>query len=249
VGKECRAGVTTYEYRCERFGYIIIVSLRSGATEWNDRTRADGPRDFSERVFYDGTDVRESGAPATISDYTAGHPAGSPRESAANEFYDAVRCSRRGDVLKQKIGNKPDLTIPAAKLAAIKGDRTLAELAEQFDVHPNWITTWKAQLENRAADIFSPNGTTTALPAIDVKALHAKIDELTLENDFFKGRAHQGGMAACRFFRKFDQRRLRFVRFAADRAAACSCSIWRTKLKCGAQLHGADGRRAATTQC
>jgi len=34
-------------------------------------------------------------------------------------------------------------------LAAIKGDRTLAELAEQFDVHPNQITTWKAQLENR----------------------------------------------------------------------------------------------------
>ena len=51
-------------------------------------------------------------------------------------------------------------------LAAIKGDRTLAELAEQFDVHPNQITTWKAQLENGASDIFSPNGTTTAQPAI-----------------------------------------------------------------------------------
>jgi transposase len=47
-------------------------------------------------------------------------------------------------------------------LAAIKGDRTLAELAEQFDVHPNQITTWKAQLENRAADIFGPNGAATA---------------------------------------------------------------------------------------
>jgi transposase len=32
-------------------------------------------------------------------------------------------------------------------LAAIKGDRTLAQLAEQFDVHPNQITSWKAQLE------------------------------------------------------------------------------------------------------
>ena len=40
-------------------------------------------------------------------------------------------------------------------LAAIKGDRTLAELAEQFDVHPNQITTWKAQLESRAADILA----------------------------------------------------------------------------------------------
>jgi len=49
-------------------------------------------------------------------------------------------------------------------LAAIKGDRTLAELAEQFDVHPNQITIWKAQLESGAADIFSPNGTATAQP-------------------------------------------------------------------------------------
>jgi transposase len=67
-------------------------------------------------------------------------------------------------------------------LAAIKGDRTLAELAEQFDVHPNQITSWKAQLEGGAADVFGPsNG--AAQPAVDVKSLHAKIGELTLEND------------------------------------------------------------------
>ena len=47
-------------------------------------------------------------------------------------------------------------------LAAIKGDRTLAELAEQFDVHPNQITIWKAQLESGAADIFSSNSTASA---------------------------------------------------------------------------------------
>ena len=39
-------------------------------------------------------------------------------------------------------------------LAAVKGDRTLAQLAEQFDVHPNQITAWKAQLESKAADAF-----------------------------------------------------------------------------------------------
>jgi transposase len=39
-------------------------------------------------------------------------------------------------------------------LAAIKGERTLAQLAEQFDVHPNQITAWKAQLEGSAANIF-----------------------------------------------------------------------------------------------
>jgi transposase-like protein len=68
-------------------------------------------------------------------------------------------------------------------LAAVKGDRTLAELAEQFDVHPNQITSWKAQLESRAVDMFGPSSGTAARPEVDVKALHAKIGELTLEND------------------------------------------------------------------
>jgi transposase len=73
-------------------------------------------------------------------------------------------------------------------LAAIKGDRTLAQLAEQFDVHPNQITSWKAQLEGGAADVFAPGGGNgTAQPAVDVKSLHAKIGELTLENDFLEG--------------------------------------------------------------
>ena len=83
-------------------------------------------------------------------------------------------------------------------LAAIKGDRTLAELAEQFDVHPNQITTWKAQLENSAADIFSPNGTATPQPAIDVKSLHAKIGELTLENDFLEGALTKAGLLSAK---------------------------------------------------
>ena len=72
-------------------------------------------------------------------------------------------------------------------LAAIKGDRTLAQLAEQFDVHPNQITSWKAQLEGGAADVFGPgSGNGAAHPAVDVKSLHAKIGELTLENDLYE---------------------------------------------------------------
>ena len=51
-------------------------------------------------------------------------------------------------------------------LAAIKGDRTLAELAEQFDVHPNQITSWKGQLESGAADVFGSGGGTAAQPAV-----------------------------------------------------------------------------------
>jgi transposase len=69
-------------------------------------------------------------------------------------------------------------------LAAIKGDRTLSQVAEEFDVHPNQVTSWKAQLEGGAADVFGPgSGSAATQPAIDVKALHAKIGELTLEND------------------------------------------------------------------
>jgi len=69
-------------------------------------------------------------------------------------------------------------------LAAVKGEMTLAQLADHFDVHPNQITTWKAQLQEGAADMFGPSGGNgAAQPAIDVKSLHAKIGELTLEND------------------------------------------------------------------
>ena len=68
-------------------------------------------------------------------------------------------------------------------LAACKGDRTLAELAKQFDVHPNQITQWKTQLLESAAQVFD-GGSTSKEPPGDIKALHAKIGELTLENDF-----------------------------------------------------------------
>ena len=78
-------------------------------------------------------------------------------------------------------------------LAALKGDRTLAELAEQFDVHPNQITTWKAQLEERATEVFG-TGAGQTQPAIDVKALHAKIGELTVEKDFLEGALSKAGL-------------------------------------------------------
>jgi len=84
-------------------------------------------------------------------------------------------------------------------IAAIKGERTIAQLAEQFDVHPNQITTWKAQLEGGAADVFGPSGgSTLAAPAVDVKQLHAKIGELTLENDFLEGALTKAGLLSAR---------------------------------------------------
>jgi transposase-like protein len=83
-------------------------------------------------------------------------------------------------------------------LAAIKGDRTLAQLAEHFDVHPNQITTWKAQLEGRASDIFGSGRTALSTPVVDVKSLHAKIGELTLENDFLEGALSKAGLLSAK---------------------------------------------------
>ncbi|WP_415867891.1 IS3 family transposase [Burkholderia ubonensis] len=80
-------------------------------------------------------------------------------------------------------------------LAAVKGERTLAELAQQFDVHPNQITEWKRQLQERAADAFGAGGAPSNEPPVDLKSLHTKIGQLTLENDFLKRRARQGGIA------------------------------------------------------
>ena len=66
-------------------------------------------------------------------------------------------------------------------LEAIKGEQTLVELAERFQVHPNQITEWKKQLLDRASEIFD-KGKSSREP--DVKELHAKIGQLAMENDF-----------------------------------------------------------------
>ena len=83
-------------------------------------------------------------------------------------------------------------------LAAIKGDKTLAELAQQYDVHPNQITSWKAQLVNAAAGVFSSGSAKEATPPVDLKALHAKIGELTLENDFLAGALGKAGLLSAK---------------------------------------------------
>lgn len=68
-------------------------------------------------------------------------------------------------------------------LAALKGEETLAQLADRFDVHANQISQWRGQLLERAADIF--DGAAPKTPeGPNLKELHAKIGQLALENDF-----------------------------------------------------------------
>jgi transposase len=81
-------------------------------------------------------------------------------------------------------------------LAAVKGDKTLVELSEYFDIHANQITQWKTQLLERARDAF--NGAGSKEPPIDVKTLHAKIGELSLENDFLEGALTKAGLLSAR---------------------------------------------------
>ena len=73
-------------------------------------------------------------------------------------------------------------------LEALKGELTLAELAQKHDVHANQITQWKSQLLERAASVFGGETESAATPPVDLKELHAKIGKQALEIDFL-GRA------------------------------------------------------------
>ena len=83
-------------------------------------------------------------------------------------------------------------------LAALKGEKTLADLAQQFDVHVNQITQWKSQLLDGAAGVFDHGKTESSAPAVDLKSLHAKIGELTLENDFLSGALGKAGLLSAK---------------------------------------------------
>jgi transposase len=108
------------------------------------------------------------------------------------------RCESGAKMTKRPRRNHTPAFKAKVALAAVKGDKTLAELAQQFDVHPNQITQWKGQLLEGAADVFGADKTEPKNESVDLKALHAKIGELTLENDFLEGALTKAGLLSAK---------------------------------------------------
>ena len=80
-------------------------------------------------------------------------------------------------------------------LAALREDKTMAELCKEFELHPTQINDWKRQLLDRAADVFD-----TDAPAepVDLAPLHAKIGQLALENDFLESALTKAGLLSAK---------------------------------------------------
>ena len=84
---------------------------------------------------------------------------------------------------RKRRNHSPEFKAKVA-LAALRGDRTMAELAEQFDVHPNQIQDWKKRLVEQAGELFARGQSSDGASDETVQALHAKIGQLAVENDF-----------------------------------------------------------------
>jgi transposase-like protein len=81
-------------------------------------------------------------------------------------------------------------------LAALRDDKTMAELCKEFELHASQVIEWKRQLLQGAADIFAGGGAAAA--AVDLAPLHAKIGQLALENDFLERALNKAGLLSAK---------------------------------------------------
>lgn len=86
---------------------------------------------------------------------------------------------------RKRRNHSPEFKAKVA-LAAIQGELTVAQLADKFDVHANQITEWKKQLLNSASDVFGKGAQKQESANQTIEQLHAKIGQLTMENDFLE---------------------------------------------------------------
>lgn len=84
---------------------------------------------------------------------------------------------------RKRRNHSPEFKAKVA-LAAAKGDKTVAELAHKYNLHANQISTWKKELLENAAMIFASENQLGKDNSEEVDKLHAKIGQLTMENDF-----------------------------------------------------------------
>ncbi len=82
-------------------------------------------------------------------------------------------------------------------VAALRGDKTLTEIAEQYQVHPTQVTEWKRQLLERAADVFDSSASKKESEP-DLKVLHAKIGQQALEIDFLGSALTKAGLLSAK---------------------------------------------------
>lgn len=80
-------------------------------------------------------------------------------------------------------------------LASIQGDKTLSQLAEDFEIHANQIIEWKKHLLAEAASVL---GVAPTAEPVDLNPLRAKIGQLTLENDFLETALTKAGLLSVR---------------------------------------------------
>ena len=84
---------------------------------------------------------------------------------------------------KKRRNHSPDFKAKVA-LAAIKGDETLNELSQRFGINANLIVKWKKQLLDSSSEVFACGKGLAPDRESEIKALQAKIGEITMVNDF-----------------------------------------------------------------